>query len=307
MDWLIPPLTAISFASLGFWLRRSYKYGQVFSQRLNYTLIHFIYPCLIFSSITENFTAQSLVSNRQLPSLVFAGMSAALCIAALIAWKLAKSMPSDKLKSLVFMITMPNFVFLPLLITQGFWSEKDTARLILASFGGDIFLWLFLIPILSGRLSLWKIFSKPPIFTLLISVAVVFNQSSLIQNLTTYIQSISKPIGQLTVASSMFLLGAFFSQQKWAQVEWPLQLKLAGWRLIVFPSLVASILLISETSYETARILLLIACMPTAFASAIVSPLIQSNAHFAAEQIFISHFLAIFTIPCWIYATGHLF
>lgn len=271
------------------------------------SLVNVIYPSLILGTLLFHFTKSSIAASWVLPLSVAVLMAVGAMLGRLVTRKLPQLFRDDaNSRSFIFMTSMPNYAFLPLLIAQNFWSDEETARVILASFGGDLFLWLFLIPILGAHQGTrFKIFSKPPVLSLLVAVAIIFiDHEPLVRGFNHY-GGFLRGIGKLTVPVSMYVLGAQLGSMK---VQWgrlSLHLPLVFLRLVVIPSLVVFLAPFFLDALE-AKVIVLIATMPTAISSVIFAKLFRGSPEYCAEQVLISHCAALVSLPLWFTYCGFL-
>jgi predicted permease len=295
-------------AGLAFALRRKTILTENLTERLTSLLIIGIYPALIFSTLTQTFNRSSLLASWDLPFALILLMSIGF-IAGSILTRISplKNWDAARRRSFIFMAAMPNFVFLPLLITQGLWGQEATAYLILASFGGDSFIWLVAIPILGGRVTLATIFRKPPIVAVLAAFVVIAvdRQDWLIALQPT--NALLASVGTLTVPLSMIILGSHLGAQSFDRAALSSQSWLTLFRLGITPALTLAVLIMIDIEPLKADVLFLIATMPTAIASAILARLFRGDPRYCAQQILLSHSLAIITVPIWLYFAGSIF
>lgn len=301
-------LIDLLLAFLGYILAKYSRFPPPIRQRLSQALINVIYPCLIFSSLTSYFRLELLLASWDLPLFLTLLMATGFLLGLLLmTFCPMKLWPKDIQKSFIFMAAMPNYVFIPLIITQGFWGDKATAYLILASFGGDLFLWLIAIPALGAKSKLLRTFLRPPVFTMLLALSLIIWDQDWVFSALTKINPALAKVGRFTVPVSMLIVGAYLGSQAFQRRGLGSQLFLSTLRLIATPLICGLVLYLAHFDAEKARVLFLIATMPTAIASAIMASLYGGNARYCAQQILISHVLALITVPLWLYGASYFF
>jgi len=298
----------VLLAFVGYFLAKWSKFPMIVLNRLTQFLVTVIYPCLIFSTLTSYFRIELLLASWDMPVFLVAIMATGFGVG-LVANRFSpvKNWPKDIRNSFIFMAAMPNYVFIPLVITQGFWGVEATALLILASFGGDLFLWLVAIPALGVKGQWLKLFAKPPVLALLAAIGIILWDQDWMFAKLDIVYPLLASLGSLTVPSSMLILGAYLGNQPFHLEGLRSQLVLSAIRLLVTPFLCGLVLIVTALDVEKSRVLFLIATMPTAIASAILARLFGGNPAYCAQQILVSHVLALISVPLWLYWARYFF
>ncbi|MFW7380646.1 MAG: AEC family transporter [Oligoflexus sp.] len=298
----------VVLAFFGYFLTKTSRLPASFLQRITQLLVTIVYPCLIFSALTSYFRVELLLASWDMPLVLVALMGSGFAIG-LIARNFApmKHWPSDIRNSFIFMAAMPNYVFIPLMITQAFWGVDETAFLILTSFGGDLFLWLIAIPTLGSRGQWLKPFLKPPVLALIAAISIILADKNWIFDQLEPLHPFLQGLGSFTVPLSMFVLGSYLGSQAFTSAGLRSQMVLTGVRLLLTPLICGLILFASDWDPVKTRVIFLISTMPTAIASAILAKLFQGNPAYCAQQVLISHVLALLSVPLWLYWGTYFF
>ncbi len=103
-------------------------------------IIKVFYPCLIFSSITKNYSLQQIFHSWQLPVAVFLililGYFTGLAYNGFF-----RNKSTERKKSILLQLTVNNYSFLPLAIIAKLYDEQHMAALILSTLGAEITVW----------------------------------------------------------------------------------------------------------------------------------------------------------------------
>ena len=123
------PIAYLSVVILGYTLQKYKLITSALTLFISKTLVRVLYPCLIFSSIVQQYSRQSLMEGWTMPL----GAFLILFTGYVLGKPLSKGFPSlgrKELGTFRFMTTMPNYIFLPLPICQALWGDKAVAILI---------------------------------------------------------------------------------------------------------------------------------------------------------------------------------
>ncbi len=296
------PLTSIlALVGLivGLWMEQQGYTKAAMSRLVSKALVLWVYPCLIFSSLLLRLTWPEVKALYLLPLLIFL-----LCAFGYIVGKLSltcallKQNPTRR--SYVFLAIMPNYSYLPLVISQALWGDKALALVAIASVGADAFLWTWAYPEISGHWDWKKIFS-PALLTLGLAALLLCFEWKSHQEPWLSILTILSWIGKGTLPLSMYILGTFLAKANRTVGDKRAHGLLLGWRLVLSPLLMFLFLVKGGTGlpFVAQAVLLLIASMPSAIISVVLADLHAADAEFAATQIFLGHGLAALTAAAW--------
>ncbi len=293
-------------ALAGYFGRRLGLLSTRLLSRLTWLLVHIIYPMLIISSLTHHFRRQELIHYWDLPTalalLMFLGFALG-SLALRYSQSLKANLNPSQRQSFLFMSAMPNYVFLPLTIASLLLDDSAVSLIILASFGGDLFLWLVAVPLIGNRHGqLFRALAKAPVLAMLFSLIVIASDHDFCFAMLDAAYPVMHGVGSLTVPLSMLILGLHLGGDKMASKTpnsgYRQANRLLLWhRFTIMPALAMLVLTLLPLPEAHANIIRLISFMPTAIASAILTPYFGGDAHFCARQVFDSHLLAILVIP----------
>jgi len=279
-------------------------------KEISVSITKFFYPCLIFSSFLKNFTASELLSGWQLPLgtliLMITGYIVGLLASSMLKFK------NDKEKDTFrFQCTINNYSFLPMTVIIVLFGEKRIPELILSTFGSEISVWTFGILALTGnklRKDSFKNLLSVPMVSILLSVLLIFFRDKTgiaieSQHLKIFFSSVFIAIdllGKVTVPLALFIAGCRMGEIK---IKGLLELKnvvLIVLRLFLIPFISILLFKVFQFDMETTRILSIVAIMPTAIASIVLSEAYNADSEYAAKTTFLTHLFSFFSIPLWL-------
>lgn len=271
-------------------------------------LVNFFYPCLIFHAIATSFSFDELLSSWTLPvscfGLMFLGYIIGSITATFIRFKSA-----DEETGFLFQSTMNNYSFLPLPLVMILYGEKGAAALIFSSFGAELAIWTLGIFILKGRKIDWKNLShllSLPLLSLYLSIVFLFilwkfdlNIESMMhpQHPLRYIFKAVEMVGRATIPVAMLVAGARIASINFSGLACRKVWILSFLRLVLIPAIAISIVLILPLPLITKQIIIIVATMPVAIASIILSEIYGLENSFISITVLSTHLASIITIP----------
>lgn len=291
---------------LGLLLGRLDRDFRPVKQCLAKLLLNLFYPLLIISTIPTRLSFSDLKANALLPL----ALALLLLVTTSIAWLLLQRWPSTteaRKRSFLFSAFLPNYSYAPLILSHWLWQDKSLAFISLAGVGVDILLWTFGIRLLRKQAAprVWQIISQPAFLALLAAIAWL-NFAQPLQSLRPLLVWL-QPIAQLTMPLSMLLLGLSLSQKQsqsrsiWLAARDYHQQLLLALHLLFRPCLASFFLWLwpNALAFEAKAVLILIASMPAAIASAPLAAAYQADDGFCSEQIVLGHLLGVLTVGFW--------
>jgi len=295
---------------LGFFARQKGFIGMSTIKEISVTITKFFYPALIFSSFLKNFNADELINGWQLPLgtliLMFSGYLAGISISKFLKFK------DDKEKDTFrFQCTINNYSFLPMTIIIVLLGEKRIPELILSTFGSEISVWTFGILALTGnriKKDSFKNLLSVPMIAILLSVLLIFLRDKTgisvgNEYLKVFFSSILISVdllGKVTVPLALFIAGCRMGDIK---VKGIVNLKnaiLVFLRLFLIPAFAILLFNIAGFDKDVRSILSIVAIMPTAIASIVLSEAYGADSEYAATTTFLTFLISFFTIPLWL-------
>lgn len=271
-------------------------------------LVWAIYPALIFSSITQNFTLKGLLSAWPLPAGSMMIMVAGYAIAMLTAliWKFKNA---DTKHAFLFQCTINNYSFLPIAIVAEIFSPGAVAALIFSTLGAEITVWTLGIFILTGhkfeKKSLLQLLS-PPLLALyaalvwLLAFHITGAQSSLYtenNSLLYYFHKTTKLLGSATIPLAMIIAGARLANMRLGNMHNRNIWLLTAMRLVIIPLAACPLLSLLPLNEQWKGVLMVVAVMPVSLSSSMLSEIYPTDNDLINAGVLMTHLIGLITIP----------
>ncbi|MBN1445382.1 MAG: AEC family transporter [Candidatus Omnitrophica bacterium] len=303
------------FCMMGFGMlaRRLNVIDRDSASRMSRAATNFFYPALIFTTLVSNFNIKELVQNWILPAGTVVIMSTGFLLA-FVFYRFIKFSGEKEENQFFFQCTINNYSFLPLPIVLMLWGNPGVAGLIFSSLGSELCVWTIGVFGLTGRRfrrdSLMQLLSVPMI-AIFASVAVMalrdfaggpsgFTPNLFLKDLGGSLFSVLDIFGKGTIPLAMFIAGSRMAELKPRHLFTATQGYVVALRLLVIPAVTSAILLLLPFPLETRMILLVVATMPSAIASVVLSEVYDSDTEFAASCVLTTHLFSLITIPLWL-------
>jgi predicted permease len=303
------------FCMMGFGMlaRRLNMIDRDAASRMSRVVTNFFYPALIFTTLVSSFNIRALAENWILPAGTIVIMSAGYLLG-IIFHRFIKFSGEKEKNQFLFQCTINNYSFLPLPIVLMLWGNPGVAGLIFSSLGSEVCVWTFGVFALTGnkfRKENLKQLLSVPMIAIFASVAVMalrdfafgasgFTASPFLKDLGGSFFSVLDIFGKGTIPVAMFIAGSRIAELKPHHLFTPTQGYVVALRLIAIPAVTALILLLLPFSLEARMILLVVATMPSAIASVVLSEVYDSDTEFAASCVLTTHLFSLITIPLWL-------
>ncbi len=282
-------------------------------QDLSRLLISLFYPALILTTLTRNFTVDRLLANWPLPVGAFAVMVTGFGIGRICS-RYFVTTGSRKARTFLFQCTMNNYGFVPLPLALVFWGETAAAALIFSTLGPEIVVWTFGVYALTGRRldrSSLRHLANPPLFAVAASLVLIGVREwvpgvntglghPVIQEAVAAITASATLLGGATIPVAMLIAGSRMAGLHPAHLFRPAELAVSAVRLVLVPGIAAAVLFLLPLDVQTRRILLLVAVMPCAVSSVLMSERYGADSEFAASSVLVTHLFCLLTIPLWL-------
>ena len=285
------------------------------TRQMSFVITNFLYPALIFSCLVGSFSANGLINNRTLPACAILIMG----IGYIFGYFFLKIIPfsGDKEKhTFHFQCTINNYSFLPMPIILSFWGNQGVAKLIFSSLGSEIAVWTIGIFALTGnkfkRKNIRNLASVP-MMALIVSIATIVIRDkiiaaygvpasgSLFSDVSESFMSAVTMFGKGTIPLAMFVAGSRMADLRAEHLFSLKQTYMVLLRLVAIPAVAINILLRLPIAADTRNVLLVLAIMPAAIASVVLSEVYNGDTEFAASSVLTTHALSLLTIPAWMY------
>jgi predicted permease len=303
---------------IGWWCARRQYLTTTLTKALSLLVVQVTFPALVFVQMLETVNFASLQRGWWIP--VFGGVS--IVLAAWVGKGLVGffRVPPESRKTFVFLVALPNWVFLPLPIAAGLYGAEGVRFVLLLNFGAQITLWSYAIRLLQDGEG-----EKQPAWRMLLCNAGVMatlagaglalcwpgmaapsdSAPGLVWGLTiNSVLGALKMIGDLTIPLSLLVAGAQLAElMRSSQFQWRPLSGVTLARLVVAPlvtllALKAVTLLIgvrlTEVEFVTSAV---IVAMPVAISCSMFADHYNGDRGLTASSIFLTTLLSLLTVP----------
>ena len=282
------------------------------TRRLSTAVKNFFYPALIFHTMFNNFTSGELMGNWLLPAGAFMIMVTGYCWG-LLASRFILFKRSEEKSSFLFQCAINNYSFLPLPIVLMLWGGEGVAMLIFSTLGSEIAVWTVGVFALSGnrfqRRSL-KNLASVPMLSIVCAIAAVLArdyfsglepaQNGVIMQMGVSSMYALELLGGATIPLALLVVGSRILVLESRHILSIKQVYTAALRLLLIPATSALLLFLLPIAERMRLVLLVVAIMPSANASVILSEAYGTDVDFAASSVLVTHLFSLFTIPLWL-------
>lgn len=308
--------------ALGWVARRCHYVADETSRSLSRLLVDMVFPALVFTQMLRTVTPEVLQAGWCLPIVGFLLIVVAAGVG-LAVIPLARR--KGNAATAVFLVTMPNWVYLPLPIVEGLFGDAGVRDVLLYNVGCQVALWTLGIWILQrGRLdlgSLKNLALNPGLLATAAGILLAFfcpaarhleapggaAHAPLALAASAAVQALAM-LGSLTIPLSLLVTGIQLGGLNLLLERRPAR-AFAGilvLRLLAAPAVTIGLfwlagragLTLAEGPRLTAY---LIAGMPVAISCSILAERFAGDTLLAARSIFYSTLWSILTVPAWYY------
>ncbi len=285
--------------------------------RLVALVTHIFYPALIYSSLVRKYTLAELCRNWGLPVGTLLIMAVGFSVGMVASLLIAKDR-SGLRRAFRFQCTINNYVFLPLPLVMLYWGEKGVAMLLFSSVGSEIAVWtLGVLALAEGGVSVRQMARRlltMPMAAIAASVVTIvardrfgleFPSGSAAGQAGSALLDALTILGAAAPPLAMVVAGSRMAELHPRHLWQPMQVAVAGLRLVLIPALALLALQLLPLEGEALAVLRVVAVMPAAIASVMLSELYQADSEFAAAAVLLTHVAALATIPLWLAALGY--
>lgn len=284
------------------------------TRQLALLVANILYPALIYSSLVTTFTLADLAAHWTLP----AGTIMIMCVGFLVGILATVAVPfrdEREAHAFRFQCTINNYVFLPMPLVMMYWGNQGVALLVFSTIGSELSVWTLGILSLTGRSLHWRnirhLLSMPmgaigaAAATLALGHLLHWQwpEGHLITQVKDAILSVMDIFGKGTVPLAMMVAGSRMAELRATHLYQPAQMALLGLRLVVTPGIAVALLFLLPFAPETRRVLTVVAVMPSAIASVMLSDIYRADSEFAATSVLLTHAASLVTIPLWLTLT----
>ena len=263
--------------------------------RLSRFVVDLLFPLLVFHTILEDFEVDRIGELWGLPFVGF-GIMALGAGAGFFLRRGVRSADPDLRKTFHHFCAVNNFGFLPMIIVQDFGGAKALALLFFLNLGSNIGYWTVGVTLLGKadlKTTLRNLFS-PTLVTLLFSLFLAFT------GLKAYVPGVFLNVcgsgGAAAIPIMLVLIGATLSAHLEARDKADL-LYLTFVRLVLLPFLTILVLKQLPMPEDVFRVAAVVALMPAAVSSSILTMRYGGSPAFAAQAAVVTTLVSLITVP----------
>lgn len=271
-------------------------------------------PALAFTAIVKTTSPKERDEALLLPLFGFVLCALSALVGAVMAWLTARP---PRRRTLLFVIAMPNWIYLPLPIAAALYGTAGTRTVLLCNVGALLFLWTIGVFILSGRASLGsalrQVAARPGLWATAAGIAAALGTPELLRHVvdsgpgrspllflpTVLFQSLEL-LGTLTIPLALLCTGAQLAElrEKARSGSRELAAALVG-RLLLAPLLTFAVLhaLPGLLAPPVRATVALIAAMPVAVSCSMFTRELGGDDELAATSILASTLASLATVP----------
>ena len=298
------------------WLARRRGFlAAEFTATLSRLVVDVAFPALVFTQMLRTVNADALRAEWFSPLLsvliVFVAYLVGLVVSPLF------SGPAQR-NTFIFLITVPNWVFLPLPIAEALYGAAGVRTVLLCNAGAQLVLWSFGIWILHGsiRQALRNLLTNTGLWATALGIvmALLFPAARELETINAASASLGgvlggalvqalAMVGSLTIPLSLLTIGAQLGELTIAVHRFPRPLWGVILARLIFAPLVtlalgwAAIRAGVQIPDTTRMVCYLIATMPVAISCSVMTERYGGDATLAAEGTFYSTLFSLLTVP----------
>lgn len=295
-------IVLFSLIIIGYIIKKLKLVNESMKDDISSLVINITLPAFILSSMTSNFSREILSNSIKLVAISFS----MYIFAIIIGWIFAKiiKLKKDEENIYRYIIAFSNCGFMGYPIVNAVLGKQGVFYAAIFNLGFTTFVWTYGVYLIrinqetnQQKMSIKEKFLSA-INPALVAVILGFSFFLVGIKLPYVISETLSMIGGVTTPLSMMLIGFILSEIHLKDIinGWRIYL-LSLMRLIIMPSLVYLILSYFNFDGYLLQIPVLIAAMPAAANTAIISSRYNGNYQLASKGIFITTLLSIITIP----------
>ncbi len=257
--------------------------------------IDFLYPFLIFSSITQNLHRDHLIKVWPLPVIGF-GLVLLGFILGIIFQSGLFTKNKDMRKTFIHFCAINNSSYLPIVIANNTWGSAAVTNIFLLNLGTTVGLWTMGIVVLQNDNILKNIKNlfSGNLITVILSILIA------VTGLNTYLPAVLMHVcngaGSIAVPLILTLTGATIADPKGLKISWQV-IYITIIRLAVFPLFAIYILKQLPLSKDVFLISVIVSLMPVAVSSILFTRRYGGSSEYAINTVLISTLTALASVP----------
>lgn len=257
--------------------------------------IDYLYPFLIFSTITQKLHRDLLFEVWPLPVIGFGLIVLGLILGIIFQGGLFTSNKEIR-RAFVHFCAINNSAYLPIVIAQAIWGETAVVNLFLLNLGSTIGLWTIGIVILQNDFSIKNIRNLLSSNLIVTVISIIIGLSNLSSFFPSVLMHICEKAGSIAVPLILTITGAAIANPKALKIGWHV-LYISVMRLVIFPAVAIAILKLLPLSYNVFSISVLVSLMPVAVSSVLLIRRYGGSPDYASSTAFFSTAFALISIP----------
>lgn len=277
---------------------------------------HIFYPALIYVTLVRTFTLDALLHDWALPAGALLIMLVGFGVGLVLNLVVPGTDPHRR-RARHFQCTINNYVFLPMPLVMIYWGEAGVAKLVFSTIGSELSVWTLGVIALTGggvpfRQMVRRLLTMPmaaiaaAITTIVLrdSLSLSLPPTSLLGEASDSLLDAMKLLGAAAPPLAMVVAGSRMAELHPKHLWQPAQLVVSVFRLVLIPALALLALRLLPLEANSLAILQVVAVMPSAIASVMLSDLYDADSEFAASAVLLTHVASLVTIPLWLTALG---
>lgn len=289
--------TIFVLTAVGFLLKKIKIIGQTGQKNITDLVIYVVMPCNIVTSFLSGLTPDTLRDCLHI-LLISIGLQIFLLIYGKLLYKTA---PADRRKSLEYGTLCSNAGFLGNPIAEGVYGETGLMYASVYLIPQRIMMWSEGLAIFSGEKNflktLKKVVTHPCIIACVIGTGLMLTSYTPPDVLLTPLST----IGRCNTALSMMVIGMILADIDLKTVIDPLVLRYTLHRLVIIPSLLLGVCLLTRVSPLVRGVSVLLAAMPAGATTGMLASKYDKDPAFATKLVVFSTLCSIPAIPLWSY------
>lgn len=258
-------------------------------------VMDFLLPPLMFVSIVNGFDAQRMNELWLLPAVGF-GMVVFFTLTGMVLRKGLRSNDQDMRRTFLHLCTVNNSTFLPTVILRNLWGDAMLSNLFLLYLGTAMGVWTFGVGMLGGsslKQTLRNILTPTLIAIFCACVVSVTGTRGFIPGV---VMNILSRVGSIAVPLMLVLTGASLAHKGILKLHWQ-NLYIAVVRIILLPLLTIPLLMLLHLPDDIFSVAVIVALMPSAVSSVIMTRRFGGNSDYAATTALITTVCCMATAP----------
>ena len=304
----------------GWWMRRSGWLGAGMTPPLSRLIIQVAFPCLTLDQMLRTLDRSAL--QQSVPLLVMGLL--VMLLSALVGWGLFRggSLTPARRRTGAFLVTVPNWIFLPLPLAQSLAGDVGTRTILLLNVPAQLILWTVALALLRGSWrgahGLRSLAVNPGLLATLagIALAILFPSSgqwhASVSPLGIALQGIAM-VGSLTVPLSLLVTGVQLAETQLAETRLVQTAPAALGRVLVGRLLVAPVLCVMLIEWggrlmgldePTRLVTCIVAAMPIAVTCGLFVERYGGDLDLASQGILLSTVASLLSVPAVVALVG---